>query len=166
MLDISNNGAYIWTDTYNPFPQTPTPTPTPTSTNTTKTIPSSLPPQTVSSSSTTIATTPVSSSPPGAMVGAVIGSLFGGALLSFGGFFLYKRYKKRQDPYDSGVYNYDTPNIRDNYQNTYNPGSYDYNNNYGPSNIRTDHQNVNQGREMLSAHEPVTIPTEVHNQGR
>ncbi|GBB89583.1 hypothetical protein RclHR1_01630021 [Rhizophagus clarus] len=89
LLDIRNNNEYTWTYNFDPLatPITPAKSETPVT-------------------SMTPAATPVtthimiqqSSNNQPAMIGAIIGSLFGGILLSFGGFFLYKwnKNKKKQ----------------------------------------------------------------------
>ena len=81
LLDISNNDEYIWTNDFDLSPPSSTPmnqtnstySPTPTSTSTQQ---------------------PDDNKP--ALIGAIVGSLLGGALLSLGGLLLYKWNKKRQ----------------------------------------------------------------------
>jgi hypothetical protein len=70
----------------------PAPSPSPTS-NPQSTKPQSTNPQPPNPSSTII----ISSNNTGAIVGSVIGSLFGGILLTVGSFFLYKRYKNKKE---------------------------------------------------------------------
>ncbi|RIA87846.1 hypothetical protein C1645_739820 [Glomus cerebriforme] len=82
LLDISNNKEYVWTTTFDPSIP-----------NNNVTI-SLLPPPSSShsplpSSSTISNTTP-------AIAGAIVGSLFGGILFSFGVFFLYKWNKNKR----------------------------------------------------------------------
>jgi hypothetical protein len=78
LLDISNNDEYVWTNDFIPSPSSTPPTstqsPSPTLNGNNSPNPSNL----------------------GAIVGGVVGSLFGIVLLSFGCFFLYKRNKNKQ----------------------------------------------------------------------
>ncbi|RIA87834.1 hypothetical protein C1645_739812 [Glomus cerebriforme] len=90
LLDISNNEEYVWTTTFDPsVPNNIIPAPSlPPSSSPS---PSSLQPPSSSSQ--------LSNNIP-AMAGAIVGSLFCGILLSFGGFFLYKWNKKKQKQRD------------------------------------------------------------------
>ncbi|RIA89547.1 hypothetical protein C1645_738567 [Glomus cerebriforme] len=72
LLDISNNNNYIWTTVFDSSVSMPSP--------------SSQPSNNINSSNIT----------PAAMADAIVGSLFGGILLSFGVFFLYKWNKNKQ----------------------------------------------------------------------
>jgi hypothetical protein len=78
LLDISNDEEYVWTTTFNPsvIPVSPTPTPS-------------------SSSDSQLSNKFAYYNTP-AMIGAIIGSLIGGILLSFGGFVLYKRNRDKR----------------------------------------------------------------------
>ena len=78
LLDISNNDEYIWSTSFIPLPP-------PVSAS------SPNPSTTITTPSTTITTS--SSNNTGVIVGSVIGSLFGGILLTVGSFFLYRWYK-------------------------------------------------------------------------
>ena len=78
MLDISNNSEYIWTVSFVPLP-------TPSTTSTSSSLPAS---------SSQIPSEP-NNKP--TIIGAVIGSLAGGILLTIGCFFLYKGYQRRQN---------------------------------------------------------------------
>ncbi|EXX70430.1 uncharacterized protein OCT59_011273 [Rhizophagus irregularis] len=92
LLDISNNDEYIWTNEFDSSSLPTSPAPPPSSDTTSKPkVPSSEPPSTSSSSGVV----PPSSSSRTVMIGAIVGSLFGGAALSFIGFFLYKWNKNR-----------------------------------------------------------------------
>ncbi|GES94809.1 hypothetical protein GLOIN_2v1761507 [Rhizophagus clarus] len=97
LLDISNVDEYIWTNEF--FPLLPSIPPT-----------SSSPPLNTSpsnKSSPSISSIPSSAtSPTTTVVGAIIGTLFGAALLSFGGFYLYK--SKRRDDNNQVGRNIDT----------------------------------------------------------
>ncbi|RIA79409.1 hypothetical protein C1645_840757 [Glomus cerebriforme] len=86
LLDISNIEEYVWTTTFDPsVPNSIIPAPSlPPSSSPS---PSSLQPSSSSSQ--------LSNNIP-AMAGAIVGSLFCGILLSFGGFFLYKWNKNKQ----------------------------------------------------------------------
>jgi hypothetical protein len=87
LLDISKNEEYVWTTTFEPPPP-----PSPSTTVPSPSSPSSPPP-----TSQYLPPTPTSTSfTPAAMTGAILGSLFGGILLSLGCFFLYKRNKDRK----------------------------------------------------------------------
>ncbi|GBC04888.1 hypothetical protein RclHR1_05920008 [Rhizophagus clarus] len=97
LLDISDVNNYIWTNEFDlptsiPSPTTEEPTQPPSSSS------SSSPPP---SSSNEV--TDVSSQPPQpkstVMIGAIIGSVFGGPLLFFAGFFLYRWNKKKKNSY-------------------------------------------------------------------
>ncbi|RGB39851.1 hypothetical protein C1646_811717 [Rhizophagus diaphanus] len=93
LLDISNNDEYIWTNEFDSSSLPTSPAPSPTSDTTSKSK---------DSSSETSSPSPSPSPPPDVvpssrtvMIGAIVGSLFGGAALSFIGFFLYKWNKNR-----------------------------------------------------------------------
>ncbi|CAB5117355.1 unnamed protein product [Rhizophagus irregularis] len=80
LLDISNNTEYIWTNEFDSSSLPTSPAPPPSSDTTSKPkVPSSEPPSTSSSSGVV----PPSSSSRTVMIGAIVGSLFGGAALSF-----------------------------------------------------------------------------------
>ncbi|GET01645.1 hypothetical protein GLOIN_2v1761507 [Rhizophagus clarus] len=86
LLDISNVDEYTWTNEFYPLPPTLPPSPSSTPFNTSpsnKLSSSSSMPLSAATTTTTV-------------IGAVLGSLFGAALLSFGGFYLYKN-KRRDD---------------------------------------------------------------------
>ncbi|GBB99628.1 hypothetical protein RclHR1_03590003 [Rhizophagus clarus] len=89
LLDISNVDEYIWTNEFYPLPPPlpPSPSSPPLSTSTLNKLPSSISKSSIPSSATLPTTT---------VIGAIIGTLFGAALLSFGGFYLYKN-KCRDD---------------------------------------------------------------------
>src|ERR1044072_5267599 len=74
LLDISDNENYIWTDYFDPSPPVVTETPP---------------------SSSAASSEPPNKSPT-TLIGAVVGSVIGVALLSIGGFFLYKWNKNKQ----------------------------------------------------------------------
>ncbi|RGB41050.1 hypothetical protein C1646_752572 [Rhizophagus diaphanus] len=80
LLDINNNNEYKWTIIFDP--STP---PSPSSPFSPSLRPSSTNPKTLSRIT------------PAAMAGAIIGSLFGVILLSFGSYFLYKWNKNNQN---------------------------------------------------------------------
>ena len=111
MLDISNNYEYIWTNNFDlSAPPSSPPTPPPSSPVTKTLIQSTtiiqlttvlqsitsnvVPAESVSEVPQSSSTQSSSNKP--AMIGAIIGSLFGGILLSFGGFYLYKLNKDKQ----------------------------------------------------------------------
>ena len=73
LLDISNNDEYKWTDIFDPSPPSP---------------PS--PPPSISPSAQQ------QSSNKSVMIGAIVGSLFGGILLTIGGFLLHRWNKNKQ----------------------------------------------------------------------
>src|SRR5688500_3386006 len=77
LLDISNNEEYVWTTLFQPSVSNNKTPSSPLSPSSSLPLPSSD-------------TSDKSSNNTPAMIGAIIGSLFGGSLLSFGGFFLYK----------------------------------------------------------------------------
>ena len=79
LLDISSNDEYIWTSDFVPLPAS---TPSTSATSATSTQTANI--QQPDNNKIVI-------------IGAVIGSLVGGILLSFGGFFLYKRNKNRRN---------------------------------------------------------------------
>jgi len=82
LLDISNDDEYVWTTTYNP-PKSSTPSPSP------------LPSQSNNTSNASGENVEPEYNTP-AMIGAIVGSLVGGILLSIGGFYLYKWNKDKQ----------------------------------------------------------------------
>ncbi|RIA88180.1 hypothetical protein C1645_877589 [Glomus cerebriforme] len=90
LLDISNNEEYIWTTTFIPSLTPPSSSSSPSSSSPSPSSPSSLSQPFNNNSSNN---TP-------AMAGAIVGSLFGGILLSFGVFFLYKWNKNKQKQKD------------------------------------------------------------------
>src|SRR5581483_9721059 len=79
LLDISNNDEYIWTTNFQPA------------------SPSSVSSSPVPTSSVTAVQPNAQSSNTGVIVGAVIGSVFGGILLTIGSFLSYKRYKNNRE---------------------------------------------------------------------
>ena len=81
LLDISNNDEYIWT--YDFYPSPPT----------TPAAPNSPASPTSSETSSAQQSDKLLNIP--AIIGIVIGSVIGGALLSFGGFFLYRKRNTR-----------------------------------------------------------------------
>ena len=81
LLDISNNDEYIWTTNF--VPQSASPSSVSSSSNPSSLVPSSSVSQ--------------SSSNTGVIVGAVIGSVFGGILLAIGSFIFYKGYKNNRE---------------------------------------------------------------------
>ena len=84
LLDISNNDEYIWTTNFVLQPASPSSVPSSSSL-----VPSSS----VSTSPVTVTVQPNT----GVIVGAVIGSVFGGILLTIGSFLFYKRYKNNRE---------------------------------------------------------------------
>src|SRR4051794_39718055 len=80
LLDINNNEEYIWTNNFEPINLPPL------ATLTLTTSPSSA--ETSSAIQTAIIQQPDKLNNK-LMIGAIVGALFSGALLSFGGFFLY-----------------------------------------------------------------------------
>ncbi|GBC04885.1 hypothetical protein RclHR1_05920005 [Rhizophagus clarus] len=86
LLDISKVDDYIWTNEFYPLPPLPPP-PSPVSGK-------SLSSLSLSSSMTTSDIPSSATSPITTVIGAVIGSFFGGALLSFGGFYWYKNRRR------------------------------------------------------------------------
>src|SRR5436305_9902468 len=96
LLDIRNNDEYIWTYNFDPsitlplsssIPSAPSATLTPSASSASKTLAPSA-----SASSANIQQNNKSSN----NIGAIIGSLFSGILISFGSFFLYKWNKNKQ----------------------------------------------------------------------
>ncbi|RIA79410.1 hypothetical protein C1645_840758 [Glomus cerebriforme] len=79
LLDISNNSEYIWTTIFDPSVS-----------NNIMSTPSF-------SSSSPLPSSTSSNITPATMAGAIVGSLVGGIMLSFGSFFLYKRNKNKQN---------------------------------------------------------------------
>src|SRR6266487_3672961 len=85
LLDISNNDGYIWATNFDSPMILPSSSPIPSSTISVKSTSS---PHT-SITSVTQAAQPGNSSNNERMIGAIVGSLFGGSLLASGGFLLY-----------------------------------------------------------------------------
>ena len=84
LLDISNNEQYIWTTQFQPTnDKTPLSSSIP-SPSSSPLSPSSLPSSEISSNNIPV------------MIGAIVGSLVGGSLLTIGIFFLYKWNKNKQ----------------------------------------------------------------------
>ncbi|RIA88181.1 hypothetical protein C1645_826777 [Glomus cerebriforme] len=77
LLDISNNDEYVWTTTFDPA------------------VPNNIVSTTSSPLSSSSNNNPSNNTP--VVVGAIAGSLFGGILLSFSVFFLYKWNKNKQN---------------------------------------------------------------------
>ncbi|RIA96731.1 hypothetical protein C1645_814914 [Glomus cerebriforme] len=90
LLDISNNDEYIWTYNFVPSPSSPS---SPSSTSQSVTQSSTL---TSSPTNSPTLPQPTQSNKSLPMIGAILGSLFGGILFSFGCFFLYKWNKNKQ----------------------------------------------------------------------
>jgi len=143
LLDISNNDEYVWNNDFVPLQSStlsPSPSPSP-SPSLTKDNP-----QTSDNKSTVIA--------------AVVGSLVGSAILSLGGFLLYRhtRNKKKQDPVIPTPGDYRNPERETltNHQPMIIPTPVINNNNY------------NQGQQgSLTDHEPIkVVNNDKNNHGR
>src|SRR5438067_1534692 len=76
LLDISNNENYVWTDTFDPSISLPSSSSSPSATSTANAV--DVQPSDSNRPSTS------------SIIGAIVGSLIGGSLLTVGGFFLYK----------------------------------------------------------------------------
>ncbi|GBC04887.1 hypothetical protein RclHR1_05920007 [Rhizophagus clarus] len=112
LLDISNVDEYIWTNEFYPPTSSIVPSPSAIPSLTSKVSVSSpsatSPPSSNSSSIVSSQSSQLTSSSPTAMIGAVIGSLFGGILLSFVGFYLYRWNRNKYG--DKNPYNNDNNN--------------------------------------------------------
>ncbi|GES99185.1 hypothetical protein GLOIN_2v1779981 [Rhizophagus clarus] len=111
-----NVDEYIWTNEFYPSTSSIVPSPSAIPSLTSKVSVSSpsatSPPSSNSSSIVSSQSSQLTSSSPTAMIGAVIGSLFGGVLLSFVGFYLYRWNKNKhgdKNPYNNNnnQYQYD-----------------------------------------------------------
>ncbi|GBC10142.1 hypothetical protein RclHR1_09380002 [Rhizophagus clarus] len=115
LLDISKVDDYVWTNEFYPPPSSPQPPPPPPppSSPSSSSSPSPTSSSSMSSLSSTLSSNmstsgiPSSATSPTTVIGAVIGSFFGGALLSFGGFYLYKnRRRNDNNQVEREIYNY------------------------------------------------------------
>ncbi|GES92953.1 hypothetical protein GLOIN_2v1779981 [Rhizophagus clarus] len=114
LLDISNVDEYIWANEFYPptlsmvpsqsaIPSLSTSKVSPSATA----APSTSSPSSNSSSIVSSQSSQLTTSSPTAMIGTILGSVFGGALLSFVGFFLYRWNKNKRSDSNNNQFQYD-----------------------------------------------------------